>query len=266
MVIAAVEGVRRVRVAGQLGDRAADGAHPVLVCQVAAGRCSRRGRPLDLHWPLSSSAIASSWETAPGLPAATHSRCAASGWPRSSFSRSADRGAARDRLEPSQLGQRDDRGCFAAEVDHLIGLVRDAGRLRGHAATYPDRRDTAMPPADATQACIPGGPARPSGSPCGRTMGSLPSSANGRHGRGGSRFEAAAALLKVSDTNEMGEPNGGPTPTGIRPRQATSSHGCGWQMPRRATYSHVQRRFVLALQARGRWFEPSCAHQPKLSL
>jgi hypothetical protein len=47
------------------------------------------------------------------------------------------RGAALDRLEPPQLGQRDDRGRFAAEVDHLIGLVRDAGRLRGHAATVP---------------------------------------------------------------------------------------------------------------------------------
>jgi hypothetical protein len=49
------------------------------------------------------------------------------------------RGAAFDRLEPSQLGQRDDRGRFAAEVDHLIGLawVRVAGRLRGHAATVP---------------------------------------------------------------------------------------------------------------------------------
>jgi hypothetical protein len=33
------------------------------------------------------------------------------------------RGAAGDRLEPSQLGQRDDRSRFAAEVDHLIGLV-----------------------------------------------------------------------------------------------------------------------------------------------
>jgi hypothetical protein len=71
---------------------------------------------------------------------------------------------------------------------------------------------------------------------------------------------SAAALLKVSDTNEMGEPNGEPTPTGIRPRQATSSHGCGWQMPHRATSSHVQRRYVLALQARGRRFEPCCAH------
>jgi hypothetical protein len=47
------------------------------------------------------------------------------------------RGAAFDRLEPSQPGQRDDRGRFAAEVDHLVGLVRDAGRLRGHAATVP---------------------------------------------------------------------------------------------------------------------------------
>jgi hypothetical protein len=37
VVVAAVEGVRRVRVAGQLGDRAAAGAHPVLVCLVAAG-------------------------------------------------------------------------------------------------------------------------------------------------------------------------------------------------------------------------------------
>jgi hypothetical protein len=53
------------------------------------------------------------------------------------FFQKRSRGAARDRLEPSQLGQRDDRGRLAAEVDHLIGLVRDAGRLRDHAATVP---------------------------------------------------------------------------------------------------------------------------------
>jgi hypothetical protein len=49
-------------------------------------------------------------------------------------------------------------------------------------------------------------------------------------------------LLKVSGANELGEPNGEPTSTGIRPRQATSSHSRGWQMPHRATSSHVQRR------------------------
>jgi hypothetical protein len=58
----------------------------------------------------------------------------------------------------------------------------------------------------------------------------------------------------------MGEPNGEPASTGIRPHQATSSHNCGWQMPHWATSSHVQRRYVLALQARGRRFEPCCAH------
>jgi hypothetical protein len=66
--------------------------------------------------------------------------------------------------------------------------------------------------------------------------------------------------LKVSGANELGEPKGEPTSTGIRPRQATSSHSHGWQMPRRATSSHVQRRYELVLQARGRRFEPCCAH------
>src|ERR1022692_2070944 len=69
-----------------------------------------------------------------------------------------------------------------------------------------------------------------------------------------------ASLLKVSGANEIGEPNGEPTSTGIKPHQATSSHSRGWQMPHRATSSHVQRRYVLALQARGHWFETSCAH------
>ena len=67
-------------------------------------------------------------------------------------------------------------------------------------------------------------------------------------------------MLKVSGANEMGEPNGEPTSTGIRPRQATSSHSDRWQLPHRATSSHAQRRYVLALQARGRRFEPCCAH------
>src|ERR1022692_693536 len=58
----------------------------------------------------------------------------------------------------------------------------------------------------------------------------------------------------------MGEPNGEPTSTGIRPRQAMYGHSRGWQMPHRATSSHVQRRYELALQARGHWFDPSCAH------
>jgi hypothetical protein len=39
----------------------------------------------------------------------------------SASSRNAAGGAALDRLEPSQLGQRDDRGRLAAEVDHLAG-------------------------------------------------------------------------------------------------------------------------------------------------
>jgi len=52
--------------------------------------------------------------------------------------------------------------------------------------------------------------------------------------------------------------------TGIRPRQATSSHSHRWQMPHRATPSHVQRRHDLALQARGHWFETSYAHKRNL--
>ena len=69
-----------------------------------------------------------------------------------------------------------------------------------------------------------------------------------------------ASVLKISGANEMGESNGEPTSTGIRPRQAMSSRSRGWQMPHWATSSHVQRRYELALQARGRRFEPCCTH------
>jgi hypothetical protein len=58
------------------------------------------------------------------------------------------RSAACDRLEPAQLGQREDRGRFPATVDHLIPLarVRITGRPPGHAATVAARPTTAMPP------------------------------------------------------------------------------------------------------------------------
>src|ERR1022692_2720104 len=83
----------------------------------------------------------------------------------------------------------------------------------------------------------------------------------GRHGGGGSEFQSwRSCLLKVSGANEPGEPNGEPTSTGIRPHQATSSHSRGWQMPHWATSSHVWRLYDLVLQARGRRFEPYCAH------
>ena len=130
------EPIRLSRIGGQPGYCAADGANSVLVCQVAAGCCSGRGRPFDLHWPLSSSAIASSWGQRRACPADPLAVRCERGLDLGFFQKRS-RGAALDRLEPSQLGQRDDRGCFAAEVDHLIGLVRDAGRLRGHAATVP---------------------------------------------------------------------------------------------------------------------------------
>jgi hypothetical protein len=78
----------------------------------------------------------------------------------------------------------------------------------------------------------------------------------GHHWRRAASFASLALLgeirlLKVSGANELGEPNGEPTSTGFRPRQATSSHGRGWQMPHRAMSSHVQRRYDLVLQARG---------------
>ncbi|SRR6266536_732263 len=78
--------------------------------------------------------------------------------------------------------------------------------------------------------------------------------------QGTNLFRLPFERLKVSGANDAGEPNGEPTTSGTRPRQATSSHGHCWWMPRRATSSHVQRRYDLALQARGRWFEPTCAH------
>jgi hypothetical protein len=77
---------------------------------------------------------------------------------------------------------------------------------------------------------------------------------------GSSEFRLSAGLSKVSGANETGGAKREPTSTGVRPRQATSSHSRGWQMPHRATSSHVQRRYELVLQARGRRFEPCCAH------
>jgi hypothetical protein len=44
------------------------------------------------------------------------------------------------------------------------------------------------------------------------------------------------------------------------PASGTSSHGYGWWMPRRATPSHVRRRYFLVLQARGRRLASCCAH------
>src|ERR1022692_3787544 len=51
----------------------------------------------------------------------------------------------------------------------------------------------------------------------------------GRPGGGGSEFQDwCPCLLKVSGANAVGEPNGEPTSTGIRPHQATSSHSHRW--------------------------------------
>lgn len=67
------------RVNSQARYRRPDRPHAVLAGQVAASCRSRRRRPFDPHArPPSSSAIASSCETAPGRPAATHAWCAAS--------------------------------------------------------------------------------------------------------------------------------------------------------------------------------------------
>ena len=74
VIVTSVERLWRIWVRRQRGHRRADPAHPILIIHIAPRRSPRRRRPLDLHWPLSNSAIASSCETAPGLPAATHSR------------------------------------------------------------------------------------------------------------------------------------------------------------------------------------------------
>ena len=73
VIIASVEGICRIGVGDQSRDSKADAAHPILIFHVPPRRSSSSRRPLDLHWS-SSSAIASSCETAPGLPAVTHSR------------------------------------------------------------------------------------------------------------------------------------------------------------------------------------------------
>jgi len=57
------------------------------------------------------------------------------------------------------------------------------------------------------------------------------------------------------------EPSQEPTATGTRPHRATASQHRRRQTPHQATSSTLQQRRIRALQARGHWFEPSCAHQ-----
>ena len=59
------------------------------------------------------------------------------------------------------------------------------------------------------------------------------------------------------------EPNQEPTATGSEPRMATPSQHRRWQTALQATPSTAQRSGARALQARGHWFETSCAHQAK---
>ena len=64
-----------VRVTGERGDSCDDGSHTVLIMHVATRRYPRRRGPLNPQGPSrSNSAAASSCETAPSRPAATHSR------------------------------------------------------------------------------------------------------------------------------------------------------------------------------------------------
>jgi hypothetical protein len=67
----------------------------------------------------------------------------------------------------------------------------------------------------------------------------------------------------VTDRTGPGEPNGEPMTADTEPHQATVGNYCCWSMTYRALPAIVQRRRCCALQARGHWFEPSCAHQPE---
>jgi len=62
------------------------------------------------------------------------------------------------------------------------------------------------------------------------------------------------------------EPNQEPTTADTGPHWATASHHRCRQMPQQAVPSTIQPPRGCALQARGHWFEPSCAHQAQGSI
>jgi hypothetical protein len=65
----------------------------------------------------------------------------------------------------------------------------------------------------------------------------------------------------VSEANQIsGEPNGEPAQADGRRRTAASSDEQRSYLAPQAIARDVPRQFGHALQARGHWFEPSCAH------
>jgi hypothetical protein len=119
---------------GCAGDAGAKAVHPDAK---AARRSPRRRRPLDPHCSRSSSAIASSCETAPVRPAATHSPVRRQRDFHVDFLQKLRRGMTLHRLELPQLPERNDRGRLAAQVDHLVG-ARVTRWVCGHGNTYRD--------------------------------------------------------------------------------------------------------------------------------
>jgi hypothetical protein len=59
----------------------------------------------------------------------------------------------------------------------------------------------------------------------------------------------------------VGEPNGEPTQADTGQRRATPGDNNSSLLAEQATADDAQRRNERVLQARGHWFEPSCAHQ-----
>jgi hypothetical protein len=70
----------------------------------------------------------------------------------------------------------------------------------------------------------------------------------------------ASWCYSLAELTRFREPNGEPTEADAGRRTATSGDNQFSELPLQATPGDVPRRKNCALQARGHWFEPSCAH------
>jgi hypothetical protein len=104
-----------------------------------------------------------------------------------------------------------------------------------------------MGTAGVASACLPAVGALAWGSPSWLDIGrTFVGRSRGPVAGGRSEFQAAASCSsKVSGANETREPNGEPTTTGIRPRQATSSYGHCWWMDATPGYAQPRPATVL---------------------
>jgi hypothetical protein len=93
------------------------------------------------HDPVNSSAIAISWDTAPGRPHAAHSRWTARVLTISAASTDLSRRQALDSLQPPQVAKGDDRRLLASKTDHLVRPTRIRSCwLRCHASRHDGTR------------------------------------------------------------------------------------------------------------------------------